>query len=199
MIPKKMTTDFQLCLDSEATSASGTIQPLDRYTGKPRVCPFTINAPPENLIIFSCSVVNLTSDSSSFKIEGTAEMINRPIANTIYVSTGNQVKISSTLTACQDRRTNATDGIIQPVKGLVNGPRMCLFTITVPSGQRVQMSCTDVNLNGMTSSLEFAEEQNNVAAHEPMVNTIYTSKSNRIFITAVVNATDWFSCQWTSI
>jgi hypothetical protein len=58
----------------------------------------------------------------------------------------------TSILACQDRRANATDGIIQPVKGLVNGPRMCLFTITVPSGQRVQMSCTDVN--GMTSSLE---------------------------------------------
>ncbi len=60
----------------------------------------------------------------------------------------------TSILACQERRTNATDGIIQPVKGLVNGPRMCLFTITVPSGQGVQMSCTDVNLNGLTSLLE---------------------------------------------
>ena len=64
----KRTMRFAVCLDSEATSASGTIQPLDRYTGKPRVCPFTINAPiTANQIIFSCSVVNLTSDSS-FKV-----------------------------------------------------------------------------------------------------------------------------------
>ena len=60
----------------------------------------------------------------------------------------------TSILACQDRRTNATDGIIQPVKGLANEPRMGLFTITVPSRQRVLMSCTDVNLNGMTSSLE---------------------------------------------
>ena len=60
----------------------------------------------------------------------------------------------TSILACQERRTNATDGIIQPVKGLVNGPRMCLFTITVPSGQGIQMSCTEVNLNGLTSLLE---------------------------------------------
>lgn len=127
-------------------------------------------------------------------------MIDQPMANTIYVSTSNQMKISSTIvnsdwfmckwttiktqksdyhfkiiplfkkftlitilffaqlfsiSVCQDRKASASSGIIQqPAGGQLNEFLTCLFTISVPPGQRVQMSCSNVDLNGRTSSLK---------------------------------------------
>ena len=126
-------------------------------------------------------------------------MIDQPMANTIYVSTSNQMKISSTIvnsdwfmckwttiktqksdnhfkiislfykftlitilcfsqlfsiSVCRDRKASASSGIIQPAGGKLNESLTCLFTISVPPGQRVQMSCSNVDLNGRTSSLK---------------------------------------------
>ena len=36
-------------------------------------------------------------------------------------------------------------------------------------------------------------------AYEPDANKSYNSTGNRMFITAVVNGNDWFSCQWMAV
>ena len=57
-----------VCLDEEATTANGTIQPIAGDVGPPRRCRFVINAEAGKQIQISCSVVNLAGDTSFWRV-----------------------------------------------------------------------------------------------------------------------------------
>ena len=63
-----MIISVPVCLDEEATTTNGTIQPIAGDVGPPRRCRFVINAEAGKQIQISCSAVNLAGDTSFWRV-----------------------------------------------------------------------------------------------------------------------------------
>ncbi|XP_045031092.1 uncharacterized protein LOC123473797 isoform X3 [Daphnia magna] len=69
-------------------------------------------------------------------------------------------------------------------------------TVIALHGQRIQISCSVVNLTSSGSYLEFREKDGDIAK-QPVINRVYTSKSNTMAVySQIVKDADWFNCKW---
>jgi len=90
-----------------------------------------------------------TLKQTTRKANGTTTTTRKP-ATTTAASTVKSYKV------CGDTTSTATIGSIQPLDGLTpvatGPPKNCTFTITAPTDQRVQMSCSLANLTIISTS-----------------------------------------------
>ncbi|KZS19456.1 Uncharacterized protein APZ42_014103, partial [Daphnia magna] len=69
-------------------------------------------------------------------------------------------------------------------------------TVIALHGQRIQISCSVINLTSSGSYLEFREKDGDIAK-QPVINRVYTSKSNTMAVySQIVKDADWFNCKW---
>jgi hypothetical protein len=96
-----------------------------------------------------------------------------------------------------DRFATAVNGTIKPtVNGI--GKWQCSFFIDAPPNNLIQLTCSVVNLNSSDSELVvYGGSEINV--NPPVVNRIYTSRDNSIFLFSRVDNKDWFNCNWNMI
>nr|CAH0111233.1 unnamed protein product [Daphnia galeata] len=88
---------YKLCRDTNSTAANGTIQPLS-FSAASGGCSFTIQAPPNQRIQLSCSVI----DGMSLRVVGAVINTLSPTSyidagvNRVYTSLENQLQLTST-------------------------------------------------------------------------------------------------------
>jgi hypothetical protein len=93
----------------------------------------------------------------------------------------------------------AANGTIRPtISNSINGQRQCSFFIDAPADNLIQMTCSVVSLKSPGAGLViYGGSEINV--NPPVVNRIYTSRSNNMFLFSRVDKTDWFDCKWKMI
>ena len=93
----------------------------------------------------------------------------------------------------------AANGTIRPtISNSINGQRQCSFFIDAPADNLIQMTCSVVSLKSPGAELViYGGSEINV--NPPVVNRIYTSRSNNMFLFSRVDKTDWFDCKWKMI
>jgi hypothetical protein len=91
------------------------------------------------------------------------------------------------------------NGTIRPtISNTINGQRQCSFFINAPADKLIQMTCSVVSLKSPGAQLAiYGGSEINV--NPPVVNRIYTSRSNNMFLFSRVDRTDWFDCKWKMI
>ncbi|EFX85269.1 hypothetical protein DAPPUDRAFT_300386 [Daphnia pulex] len=221
------TTDFKLCRDSETTAASGSIQTLREsagngatYTDGLRACPFFINSSPNRQIQMSCNSFN---DIDLFTFRKITEMywfqpkFNKTTANSNQIdllllhqatdtvspincnwTTTTPTTATSNFNNCVNVKSTTTNGIIsQSLANTNNELKTCLFSIFVPLGQRIQMSCTNVNI-GSSSSLMLSGIAKISTSGIPF-REVSTSINNRLDFFASYRNGEVFQCNWTTI
>ncbi|XP_046460395.1 uncharacterized protein LOC124207133 isoform X2 [Daphnia pulex] len=222
-VPKENTTKFYLCRHGQTSSANGTIQPIagnsSSDTPRTRHCSFSIVAASGYHIYFYCSAINLTSSGSLIQISGaTANVL---VANQTYLSTpDNNVVLTSKLgnadwincnwtTArretktqfklCRDGVATGAAGTITPTGDDIRPWGGCTFVIESSPDQRIEFTCTAINLTSPGSYLEINGQIEQTPNIIPILNRTYYSDSrrNKLWISSIVSNTDWFSCKWT--
>ncbi|EFX82408.1 hypothetical protein DAPPUDRAFT_316760 [Daphnia pulex] len=142
--------------------------------------------------------------------KSTTTTTRKPVITTTAASAVKSYKV------CRDTTSTATSGSIQPLDGLTpvatGPPKNCTFTITAPTDQHVQMSCSLANLTVITnlsndtyfytlsSSLMLEGILDLFYFNIIVPNRVYTSYNNTMTVTyRVLNAADKFDCKWTTI
>ncbi|XP_046462711.1 uncharacterized protein LOC124208895 [Daphnia pulex] len=133
----------------------------------------------------SSSTLNDPSTSRNFAAILKAEMAIR--------------SLPSSAKACLDRFSMAANGTVRPtINNSSNGQRQCSFFIDAPADKLIQMTCSVVSLKSPGAELViYGGSEINV--NPPVVNRIYTSRSNNMFLFSRVDKTDWFDCKWKMI
>ncbi|XP_046462350.1 uncharacterized protein LOC124208568 isoform X2 [Daphnia pulex] len=100
---------------------------------------------------------------------------------------------------CLNRSSMATNGTLRPtINKSSNGKRQCSFHINAPANKLIQMNCSVVSLKSPGAELAiYGGAEINV--NPPVLNRIYTSRSNSMFLFSRVDNTDWFDCKWKTI
>lgn len=117
--------------------------------------------------------------------------------------------------ACRDKNSTAASGVIQP---FINSTGECVFSITAPSDQRIEISCSIVNFNYFDSwlrvshfSLFFRLRRNNfslftqlegivdIGVWIPATKRVYITKGNQIKLYARLRQSEWFDCKWKTV
>jgi hypothetical protein len=93
----------------------------------------------------------------------------------------------------------AANGTVRPtINNSSTGQRQCSFFINAPANKLIQMTCSVVNLKSSGAGLSiYGGAEINV--NPPVVNRIYTSRSDSLFLFFKVDKTDWFDCKWKMI
>ncbi|XP_046633691.1 location of vulva defective 1-like [Daphnia pulicaria] len=220
------TRDFKWCQESETNATSGSIQAiretLNGTTNKnvARLCPFFINLPPNGQIQMSCpfnfsseNVLLLTFRSTSdlyffqAKFNKTATNRNQVDLLQRYKITDTPIVCNWTTTAsttattdfnnCVHVQSTAKNGTISSIANTTDSNITCLFSVFASVGQRIQISCTNVSLSRLDSSLMLSEHGELTGV--PYLNDVYTSISNRLDVISVLNKGDSFRCNWTVV
>ncbi|EFX68613.1 hypothetical protein DAPPUDRAFT_329942 [Daphnia pulex] len=207
--PNENTTKFKLCRHGQVTSANGTIQPM-AGNSTPRQCSFSIVAAPGYQIEFYCSAINLKSYDSIFQVAGTTSILSSGDvveANKPYFSTAeNEVVIASNLgkgdwidckwttlrrenktnfKLCRDGEATSAIGTITPTSDFKIHSIVCIFIIEAPADQRIEISCTDVDITEYESYLEISGiTEYTVPETMPVINEVYHSDSNNKVVLA---------------
>ncbi|XP_046450194.1 chymotrypsin-like elastase family member 2A [Daphnia pulex] len=87
---------FKVCGETETKASSGVIQPLTNST-KEKDCDFNIVSSSDQLIQFSCSVLNFVNSTENLQIFGVSgyEHGLNPAADKVYTSRGNAIRFHS--------------------------------------------------------------------------------------------------------
>ncbi|EFX73649.1 hypothetical protein DAPPUDRAFT_252947 [Daphnia pulex] len=216
--PNENTTKFKLCRHGQATSANGTIQPLAGNLSQRR-CSFSIVAPPEYQIEFSCSAINLTRYKTVGGTIAVFESSNRLETNQTYFSTAeNELFIALNLDKddwidckwttsrrekktnfkrdlCRDEKATSAIGTITLTRDVKVPSGGCTFVIEAPPDQRIEITCTavssDLTIDGL---MEFKDGYVPV---EPVINQVYHSDSdNKVLVFSGWSESERFSCKW---
>jgi hypothetical protein len=93
----------------------------------------------------------------------------------------------------------AANGTVRPtINNSSTGQRQCSFFINAPANKLIQMTCSVVSLKSPGSELAiYGGSEINV--NPPVVNRIYTSRSDSLFLFFKVDNTNWFDCKWKMI
>ncbi|KZS19920.1 Uncharacterized protein APZ42_013525, partial [Daphnia magna] len=177
-------------------------------------------------IHLSCSAIQLTNilsvPPSSLRFEGAADVdVNPPSVNKTYTSIGKQIVLFSELRdgdwfecswithtaittkqesitsfqTCRDKNSTAASGVIQP---FINSTGECVFSITAPSDQRIEISCSIVNFNYFDSWLRL-EGIVDIGVWIPATKRVYITKGNQIKLYARLRQSEWFDCKWKTV
>ncbi|EFX73216.1 hypothetical protein DAPPUDRAFT_110011 [Daphnia pulex] len=209
------------CLKRSSMAANGTLRPtINNSSNGKRQCSFYINAPANQLIQMTCSVVSLKSSGAELAIYGGAEInVNLPVVDRIYTSRSNSMFLFSRVDntdwfdckwttipvpktteyqLCRDGVSTAPNGTIQrSAHDTSTEPRMCTFAITVPSDQRIQLMCSNISLISPGSYLQLVGVCD-LDEDPPIENEIYLSNGTSIQLYSQFSNGDWFDCKWTS-
>ncbi|KAI9563409.1 hypothetical protein GHT06_010872 [Daphnia sinensis] len=223
----ELTSQFKLCRHGEATSSSGTIQPLGNTTrvGQMMECMFSVIAPMDEGVQMVCSDVSLMSSTSYLGLKETVDVnVYKAVNNRVYTSGANMLHLFSRISIfdwfdckwttiaslpanatdfklCRDKETRTySNGTIQPFDGVLEESRECWFNIIAPSNRKeIQISCQFVNLTSTTSYLKISGIKEYVVS-SPLLNKIYISDVNKqISVRARLSQRDWFVCNWVSV
>ncbi|XP_046640858.1 chymotrypsin-like elastase family member 2B [Daphnia pulicaria] len=91
---------YKICRDFNATTTSGIIQPLDPMIvgPSPKMCSFSIVAPPGYRIQMTCSIVQISRSCSFLKLrDGQVILADPPTVDEVYTSNGNVIVVDSQL------------------------------------------------------------------------------------------------------
>ncbi|XP_046641444.1 uncharacterized protein LOC124326581 [Daphnia pulicaria] len=169
----------------------------------------------------TCSDVFSSVWTNYFSLCGTVETFAfPPVLKRIYTSYDNRMGISSRVTSgdrvncnwemmtvpsgttdfkfCIHGRTKTSSGTIRPLDMSTGETRWCRFFIEAPSNQRVQMTCSSINLGNSPTSYMRMRGQD-IIAQPPIVNQIYTTNEHYLDFDSRITNPDWFECKWTFV
>ncbi|XP_046633567.1 uncharacterized protein LOC124312981 isoform X4 [Daphnia pulicaria] len=220
--PTTATSDFNNCVNVQSTTTKGTITSLANTVNHLKTCLFSIFVSLGQRIQMSCTDVDIGSESTLILFE-TAEIPNSLASRKVYTSINNRLDVLSSLISrpgesfqcnwttitipptkdfkvCRDGEATVDSGTVTPLENTeadVLGS-ICRFTITAPANKRVQMSCPVINEFTDIFLYEFDTYISSIA-NEPIVNQIYTSKGNQMYLD--LNLMDFFglpsfNCTW---
>ncbi|XP_046461752.1 uncharacterized protein LOC124208084 [Daphnia pulex] len=192
------------------------------YKNVARLCPFFINLPSNGQIQMSCpfnsssqNFLLLTFRSASdfyffqSKFNKTATNRNqvdllslRKITDTDTPISCNWTTTASTTATtnfkyCVHVQSTAKNGTISSIAKTTDSNITCLFSVFASLGQRIQISCTNVNLLRRDSSLILSENGEIVA--RPSLNDVYMTITNRLDVISMLSKGDSFRCNWTTV
>nr|CAH0108752.1 unnamed protein product [Daphnia galeata] len=193
------------------------------FEEKIRLCPFFINSSPNRQVQMSCSINATYYNSVFFRLNALTDFYFYSSRRQFNMTTINGTRIelvsahfvmnilpldcswettapSATMTEfnqCLHVQSTVSNGTVAPL--LANNTenyKICLFSVIAPIDQRIQMSCTAVNVTG---SLRISGVTESMIAAVPYVDRVYTSISNRIDMISALSNADSFQCNWTTI
>ncbi|XP_046448174.1 cell wall protein DAN4-like [Daphnia pulex] len=187
-----------------------------------RLCPFFINLPPNGQVQMSCpfndSSMNFflltfrtVSDLFSFRTKfnkpttdlNRVDLVSRhQVTNTDTPMTCNWTTAASTTATkdfnyCVNVQSTTTNGTITSIANTTDTNITCLFSVFASLGQRIQISCRNLNLLSDNSLLILSE--NGEIVGQPSLNNVYTSISNRMDVISTLSKGDSFQCNWTTV
>ncbi|EFX73549.1 hypothetical protein DAPPUDRAFT_252889 [Daphnia pulex] len=177
---------FSLCRDANSSAATGKIQ-LNQtaQTNSSSSCVFDIVAPPGRQIQISCSVVSFNHYTSKMTFIGLPEsVLPQPVPNRTYsgkhfFAVFGICRIGRSLfSVCRHGQTSSANGTIQPIAVCLDGLATaaagtitptgddiirpwgrCTFVIEAPPDQKIEFTCTAINLTSFTSQLQAPLDQ----------------------------------------
>ncbi|EFX73252.1 hypothetical protein DAPPUDRAFT_253535 [Daphnia pulex] len=223
MAVRSLPSSGNVCRDRFSTAADGTVRPtISNTSNGQKQCSFFINAPANQLIQMTCSVVSLKSSGAELAIYGGSEInVDPPVVDRIYTSRSNSMFLFSRVDntdwfdckwkmipipqtteyqLCRDGTSSTPGGTIQrSTADTSTDARMCMFAIAVPSDHRIQLMCSNVTLSSPDNYLQVQTISETVIADPPAMNRVYTSTSEIIYLFSQFSNQDSFKCQWTTI
>lgn len=117
---------------------------------------------------------------------------------------------------CVHVQSTTTYGTIKSIANTTDSNNTCLFSVFASLGQRIQISCRNLNFLRATSLLIvrvlklnlpitdqhfscFQLSENGEIVLQPSLNNVYTSISNRIDVISILGKGDSFQCNWTTV
>ncbi|XP_046461334.1 uncharacterized protein LOC124207758 isoform X2 [Daphnia pulex] len=226
--PTTATRDFNNCLNVKSTTTNGTISPALVNTNELKTCLFSIFVPLGQRIQMTCNYNStnvVISSGSILRLSETAQIATSRLPSLLLsTSINNRLDVFAsyvkgdkflcgwtTITipptkdfkVCRDGETTVASGTISPLENtnttIFGG--VCRFIITAPANVRVQMSCPFINQFTNILLYEY-DTYISYITNKPVVNQIYTSKGNQLFLDLDLSGfagTIWFNCTWTFV